>query len=167
MKRFGIYLATIAFICFMVLSAQSQNIRPGHSPAPILFVGSTPCDPFIKSLLRIQDDAKCEFLKWELTLYKSQINSDSFKLSVVYGESQPNTNGFINGGKKVEITGKYTIGHGIYGNPHIKVYHLNGASFRSSVLLAEMDQNILHFMDNEKKFIVGNGGWGYVLNRIN
>ncbi len=167
MKRFGIHSATLALFCFIVVSTRSQTISPNNFPAPIMFVGSTPCDPFIKSLLRIQTDAKCEFIKWELQLDKNQINSGTYKLSFVYGESQPNTNGFINGGKKVEITGKYTIGYGIYGNPHSKVYHLDGARFRSSVLLAEMDQNILHFMDNEKKFIIGNGGWGYVLNRIN
>lgn len=166
MERFSIYLVNLSLLCFMVLSTRSQTIPADNFPAPILFVGSTPCDPFIKSLLRIQADAKCEFIKWELQLDKNQIDSGTYKLSFVYGESQPNTNGFINGGKKIDVTGKYIIGYGIDGNPHAKVYHLNGERFQSPVLLAEMDQNILHFIGNEKKFIVGNGGWGYVLNRI-
>jgi hypothetical protein len=37
-------------------------------------------------------------------------------LSALYGESQPNTNGFKGGGKKIDISGKYTINYGTRAN---------------------------------------------------
>jgi hypothetical protein len=101
-----------------------------------------------------------------LNLYKKQNESGTFQLSARYGESQPNTNGFKNGGKKIEVTGKYTLSDDLNSNPGVKVYQLDAEKLSLPVLLAEMDSNILHFLDKEKKFITGNGGWGYVLNKL-
>ena len=76
------------------------------------------------------------------------------------------TNGFIGGGKKIVVNGKYAINYGAGTNPNAKVYYLNEDKLQSPILLIEMDSNILHFADANKDFIIGNGGWGYVLNRI-
>jgi len=154
--------------CLIIVNACAQTVSPDKLPATDFFVGSTPCDAFIKSILKIQADVTCEFIKWELSLYKNknEDNSGTFELNALYGASQPNTNGFINGGKRIAAKGRYSISYGMRGNSKTKVYHLSEKSFQSSILLAEMDDNILHFIDSEKKFIVGNGGWGYVLNRI-
>jgi hypothetical protein len=69
-------------------------------------------------------------------------------------------------GKKILITGKYFINYGANENPNAKVFYLNGDKLPSSLILIELDSNILHFADANKNFIVGNGGWGYVLNRV-
>ena len=71
----------------------------------------------------------------------------------------------MGGGKKLIINGKYTISNGTPANPHAKVYYLHGNEFKAPLLLIQMDSNIFHFADANKNFIVGNGGWGYVLNR--
>lgn len=165
MKPFGILLNRVWISCFIAINCCSQTNSPEKFPPADVFVGSTPCDDLIKLLLGIEADATCEFIKWELSLYKNQNDSAAFILSALYGESQPNTNGFKNGGKKIDVSGNYTISQGMKGNPHVNVYHLNGKKVQSAFLVAEMDHNILHFIDDEKKFIVGNGGWGYALNR--
>jgi len=164
MKRAMLHLMTLLITCFMVTSSCSQTNSTGNLPATDFFVGSTPCDSLIKSLLKIPADEKCDFIKWDLSLNKT--SSDTFQLTALYGESQPNTNGFIGGGKKILITGKYIINYGANSNPNLKIYYLNGDKLPSSVLLIELDSNILHFADRNKKLIVGNGGWGYVLNRV-
>lgn len=166
MKQFKIHLVTVWLICLAAVNTSSQITSAIKIPEPVVFTGSTPCDPLIKSLLRIQTNTTCEFIKWELTLNKSGSDYDRFHLSALYGASQHNTNGFIGGGEKIEITGKCTVSVGVNSNPQIKVYTLAGKNFDVPFLLAKMDENILHFIDNEKRFIVGNGGWGYVLNRI-
>lgn len=131
-----------------------------------LFVGSTPCDNFIYSTLKIPANDTCEFIKWELSLQKGKNNEGEFRLTALYGESKPNTNGFKGGGKTIEIAGKYSVQKGINENAHLNVYRLDGAKHPTPLFLIEMDSNILHFADNDKKLLVGNGGWGYVLNRV-
>lgn len=116
------------------------------------FSGSTPGDAYIRSLLRIAPDEKCEFMKWELALH-----NNTFDLTVLYGESRPNTNGFKAPVKK-QYSGKITR--------HEDVYELQSESFSTAMRLAEVDQNILHLLNAEKKLVIGNGGFGYVLNRI-
>ena len=150
--------------CFVITSSSSQINSTGSVPSSDTFVGSTPCDSLIKSLLQIPSTEKCEFIKWELSFLKS--NPGTFQLAALYGESRPNTNGFMGGGKKLIINGKYTISYGAGANPYAKVYHLQGDKLRATLLLIQMDSNIFHFADAHKNFIVGNGGWGYVLNRI-
>jgi hypothetical protein len=150
----------------MLTNSYSQRNATGNLSTHELYVGSTPCDPFIKSLLKIPGNKKCEFIKWELSLSKSITSSDTFLLTALFGESQPNTNGFMGGGDRIMVKGKYTTSYGIKNNPKAKVYYLTGDEFLSAVILIQMDNNILHFADANKNLLVGNGGWGYVLNRI-
>jgi hypothetical protein len=160
MKRGRLHVMILLATCFVVTSSCSQKNSTVNLSAPEIFAGSTPCDSLIKSLLEIPSVAKCDFIKWELRFGEN--SSGTFQLTALYGESQPNTNGFIGGGKKIEVHGKYTIGPG----PGAKIYSLHAEGLESSLLLIQMDNNIFHFADARKKFIVGNGGWGYVLNRI-
>jgi hypothetical protein len=163
MKR-ARHLMTLLFTCFVVASSCSQKNSTGNPPSTDIFVGSTPCDSLIKSLLQIPSGTKCEFIKWELSFPES--SPGTFQFTALYGEAQPNTNGFIGGGKKIAVNGKYTTSYGAGTNPGAKVYYLHGNQLQASLLLIQMDSNIFHFADAHKNFIVGNGGWGYVLNRI-
>ncbi len=138
-----------------------SQTNPTTNSSPLLFVGSTPCDSLIKSQLGISPTINCEFIKWELTL---NVSSSTFRLLAIYGESKPNTNGFMGGGQKFEGQGKY-IYQLAKDNPKTKLYYLTGENFKSAIILIEMNEYILHFADTNNNFLVGNGGWGYVLNR--
>lgn len=162
MKHVNPHLMTLLFTCFLITISCLQKKSTGNLTASDIFVGSTPCDSLVKSLLKIPSHTKCDFIKWDLNFRKS--GSNTFNLTALYGESQPNTNGFIGGGTKIVVKG--TINHGDGANPKTKVYSLHAEEFQSSIILIEMDSNILHFANANKNFMVGNAGFGYVLNRI-
>ena len=164
MKRTTLHLLLLLVTCLLVTSSCSQKKSGSNLHSTDDFVGSTPCDSLIKSLLQIPSATTCDFIKWELSLQKN--SPDTFQLTALYGETQNNTNGFKGGGKKIVINGKHVIGNGANANPKAKVYYLQGEKLTTSFLLIEMDGNILHFADADKNFLVGNGGWGYVLNKI-
>ena len=163
LKQIRLLLVAL-FTCWMTISSSSQANSPAH--ANDVFVGSTPCSPLIKSILNIPADTKCDFIKWDVSFPAGKNDSKVFQLTALYGEGQNNTTGFIGGGKKITVTGNYSIEVGLNESQNLKVYRLNGEMLQSALFLIEMDNNIFHFADNNKKFIVGNGAFGYVLNRI-
>jgi len=149
--------------CLAATSCSQKNST--GSGASILFVGSTPCDSLIRSILQIPPGDICEFIKWELTLPAT--DTGSFRVMTLYGESQPNTNGFKGGGKAIHLSGQYKFEKNKNGLSNSWLYTLNCDQLREPLLLMAMDENILHFTDRDKRLLVGNGGWGYVLNKIN
>lgn len=130
--------------------------------ASLVYTGSTPGGAYIKSLLKIAPDAKCEFIKWNLAL---QQNNDSFKVVVHYGESQPNTTGFKNGGVTSGITGSYIIKKAAESQPGKEIIVLQSSQLESNITLLRLDERLLYFTDNKGKLLVGNGGFSYLLNR--
>lgn len=146
--------------CFIMMNACSQT-SANHSSTGF-YVGSTPCDSLIRSILKIPADQTCDFIKWELHLS----HPDNFHLQAVYGASKPNTNGFING-TNITVTGNYTTRPDTTINTSATLYQLHSEKFLSPLLLIELDSSIMHFSDANKNLLVGNGGWGYVLNRSN
>lgn len=138
----------------------SQTVIKANSPSE-LFAGSTPCDSLIRALLKIPLKKTCDFINWELRMNKV---AGTFMMTIHWGESKPNTNWFMQA-NKIEIEGEYTVSS-VRNNLSRKLYRLNSEKFQSAVILIGMDENILHFADSGQNFITGNGGWGYVLNRI-
>lgn len=89
------YFFAVLFLGCFVTTTCSQ-INSSNLPATV-FVGSTPCDPNIKTILQIPAGTVCDFTRWELTLQGDQ-EASAFLLNISYGESQPNTLGFKGGG---------------------------------------------------------------------
>lgn len=163
-----VYIKLALFSLFSIsfaIHSRSQPNVPNTKHLTNLFVGSTPCDSLIRSLLQIAESEPCDFLKWELRLPASKSDSNNFQLTALYGKSKPNTNGFWEGGKKVEIIGNYTTNNGNKNNPRATIYHLHSNQPKVTFSLLEMDINVLHFVDVSNNLIIGNGGWGYVLNK--
>lgn len=154
-------LVIVLLNCLFVLSSCSQSSTPSKS-SPDIFVGSTPCDSLIRTFLNIPLKDSCDFIKWELSINK---DSGIFHMKVNWGESKPNTNWFKKA-NKIEVNGTLTVSNEIKDNPNRKLYRLSADKFSTPVLLAEMNENVLHFLDNNQNLIVGNGGWGYVLNKL-
>ncbi|GEO09312.1 hypothetical protein [Segetibacter aerophilus] len=164
MMTIKIFLA-IVLTCILVMKAHPQNTTGTTSAITAgVFVGSTPCDSFIKASLEIPSVETCEFIKWEIRLLDNP--SGHFQLSALYGESQPNTNGFKGGGKKIEISGTYKIVGETKPNEKHRLYHFSGNHLKPELLLIQMDNNVLHFADNNHDFITGNAGFSYAVNRI-
>lgn len=160
------WFISVLLTCCIGPYAYAQSGSGVDLPDMDMFVGSTPCDSVIRSVLKIQPDVKCDFIKWDLSLNKTKADTGAFQCIAWYGESKPNTNGFIGGGEKILVAGKYSMDHRVNENRYLNLYQLDGYNLRSSLFLIKMDSNILHFADSNKNLIIGNGGFGYVLNRI-
>lgn len=115
------------------------------------YTGSTPADPVVRSFLGIALQDSVDFIRWQLVLHK-----DSYHLNCNYGIGQPNTNGFINGGKRIEISGIL--------KKEKNDYLLNNGD--KTLKLVEINTDLLHLLDQYNHLLTGNGGWSYTLNNM-
>ena len=115
------------------------------------YTGSTPADTVIRSFLGIPLSDSVDFIRWKLVLRNNQ-----YQLQCNYGIGKPNTNGFINGGKKIELIGEVEKGKNYY-------QFQNGDK---TLKFAELNADLLHLMNTDNSLLVGNGGWSYTLNNI-
>lgn len=116
-----------------------------------VYTGSTPAAPVVRSFLGIPLTDSIDFIRWKITFINSQ-----YILQCNYGIGKPNTNGFINGGKKIKLIGAFK-----------KESSLIQLQYDNRMLsLAELNNNLLHILDSENKLLVGNSGWSYTLNNL-
>ncbi len=116
-----------------------------------VFIGSTPADPVVRTFLGISLTDSIDFIRWKLFLGEKE-----YRLECNYGISKANTNGFIDGGKKISLTGAWT-----------KTSNFYRFQNKSEVLnAAELNRDLLQLMDNQENLLVGNGGWSYTLNNV-
>jgi hypothetical protein len=114
-----------------------------------MYTGSTPGGPAVKAFLDIPLTDSVDFIRWKLFILE-----DSYRLQCHYGISKPNTNGFMHGGKKIEFTG-------VLKKEKIYFELRNG---NRSLKLARINEGLLHLLNADNEFLVGNGGWSYTLN---
>ena len=132
-------------------STDADSCLGRRAPTEKVFVGSTPANSVVRIFLGISLTDSIDFIRWKLVLRDGQ-----YQLECNYGIGKPNTNGFINGGKRVEWKGSFSKQENIYqfnySNRKLKLFELN--------------PNLLHFINNDRHLLVGNGGWSYTLNSI-
>jgi hypothetical protein len=143
-------------------------IRAGrYSPEPVTFTGSTPCNGLTMQILAIPSETNCEFVKWKLMLSRDPRNQKPtfFKLNVTYGISKPSTQGFIDGGKFSVIEGNWGLSKNKGKSPGDSIVGLHAHSPDRQISLLELDENLLHLLDNDGKLMIGDASFGYTLNR--
>ncbi len=115
------------------------------------YAASTPAARIVRAFLGISQTDSIDFIRWKLTLIDSK-----YSLECNYGIGKPNTNGFYDGGKKVEFKGIVKREKNIYvlqnGNQILK--------------LAELNPNLLHILNVDNRLLIGGGGWSYAINNI-
>lgn len=115
------------------------------------YTGSTPASGIIRSFLGISPSDSVDFIRWKLTF-----NDLRYELHCQYGIGKPNTNGFINGGKKIDLSG------GVYRDNN---YY--GLKNDDKILrFIELNEDLLHLLNWDNSLLAGNGGWSYTLNNI-
>src|SRR6185503_4634537 len=97
------------------------------------FTASTPAAPVVRSFLDIPLTDSIDFIRWRLTLTDSQ-----YSLACDYGIGKPNTNGFVNGGKKIALTGTFKK----VKNEYQLIRNTQTLS------LLEINPNLLHILDS-------------------
>jgi hypothetical protein len=152
---------SVLIACTFIISSYS-GIK--DSTPSIIFVGSTPGDELIKSLLTIPKNQKVDFIRWNLILDDSKDDQNSFTLTIAFGESQPNTLGF-----KVEekrgFEGTYSIAQSKNGILRGVIYHLNSSALPAEIIMVKLNENIFQLLTPQLQLMIGNGGWSYTLNR--
>ena len=66
----------------------------------------------------------------------------------------------------MSITGKRWTTYIIRNSTKYKILHLAGDKNAPELLFIQLDNNILHLIDSNMKFIKGDPGFAFVLNRI-
>ena len=118
-----------------------------------VFEGRTPYQGIAREL-KIQRHAGGNKAKWRVTLYQDPTTK------------QPTT-------YKVEGTlfrpgareGKWAIGRGTAADPKAVVFELAASETQASILLLQGDDDVLFFLDRERKPLVGHADFSYTLNR--
>lgn len=143
MRRKGIYGL---FLCFIFsVNSYTQSI----------FTGSTPADAPVRTFLKIDEQIAIDFIRWQLNLEPS----GKYLININYGEGQPNTMGFKNGGKFVELSGEYKTTSG----NDLKITTLTGSG--AGLAFVHLNDNLLHMLSSANKLMRGNGGWSYTLSK--
>jgi len=113
-----------------------------------VYIGSTPANEVVKSFLGIPLSDSVEFIRWKITMQENK-----YTLKCNYGIGKPNTNGFMQGGKWIELSGSLKKEKNYLflqtGNKNLGLVELNGS--------------LLHLLNEEKNMLVGTGGWSYTL----
>jgi hypothetical protein len=115
------------------------------------YTGSTPADAVIRSFLGIPLTDSVDFIRWKL-----MVGDKDYQLQCNYGIGKNNTNGFINGGRKIELKGSL--------KKDKNYYQLQNGD--KTLNVAELNNNLLHLLNDDKTLLIGNGGWSYTLNNM-
>ena len=159
-----VFKASLLF--FIVINSCSQKNSPGTSSVLGIFVASTPCSQGTRPLPGIPVDADCELIKWNLTLYQDETKKTptTYKLHCSYGLPKQGTTGFIGGGKKAELQGKWMVLKGTASNPNAIVYRLNDNKTNKTISFLKLNDHLLHLLDSELRLMIGSAAWSYTLN---
>ncbi|MBD0350881.1 MAG: hypothetical protein ICV65_07000 [Flavisolibacter sp.] len=113
------------------------------------YTGSTPAGTIVRSFLGIAFTDSVDFIRWKLN-----VQDGRYSLKCNYGIGKPNTNGFINDGKWINLEGRLEKKQNKYllqrDNKILK--------------MIEVNSNLLHLLDKHNNLLVGNDGWSYTLN---
>ncbi|GHM98914.1 hypothetical protein WSM22_04040 [Cytophagales bacterium WSM2-2] len=109
----------------------------------------------------IPANVNIDFIRWVLTL---QTGSKNFQVEINYGEGEPNTPGFKNGGLKKSFEGKYTLSEDDKHYGKCQLYHLKSNQLVPELTLLRINENLYHFLTSQNKLMIGTGGWSYTLN---
>jgi NlpE N-terminal domain len=119
-----------------------------------VFDGRTPCRDLARQLNE-NVTSDCIKIKWRLTLYKDSLTNQPTTYELIgfsYRKGNPRK-------------GDWKIIRGTKNDPEAVVYQLNHAG-GVPLFFYRGDENILFFLDQEKKLMIGNKDFSYTLNRI-
>lgn len=149
-SRIGLLAILLAFSC-----------AAGSKETTYELVGSTPGDGPMKEMLGIPSQTNVDFIRWHLSLNPESENKGRFDLNLVFGEAQPNTLGFKQGGESRVLFGTYVLSD----KSSRTILTLASADLPVEIDLVQMSDNLYHFLTPAQELMVGNGGWSYSLNR--
>jgi len=112
-----------------------------------VYVGCTPVESTVRKFFGISLTDSIDFMRWKL-----RIQQETYIINVEYGLCKNGTPGFSNG-KQIALTGKLRT-DGFY-------YYLDYQN--KTLAIQAINSNLLQLLDENKKMLIGNGGYSYGL----
>ena len=133
-----------------------------------VFQANTPCSSQARPLPQIPTNTDCEQMIWHLVLYQDPATGapTTYRLESAYGLPKQGTNELVGGGTPIMMEGNWTITTGTKSDPEATVYELNTNDPQTTVSFLKVSDDLIHILSSEKTLLVGNGAWGYTLNRM-
>jgi hypothetical protein len=131
----------------------------GDATAETKFSGRSPCRE-IAAEVKHQVGADCIKLKWSLVLYRDAktLAPTTYRLrGTLYRNEAAQT-------ERVR-EGKWKITKGTKTDPNATVYQLEAFGSDGPIFLLKADRNILFFLANDGRLLVGDKDFSYTLNR--
>lgn len=148
------WTVTAIFILLFYNPGITQTVKEPQHKLLGVFDGRTPCN-VLATYLNGPARPECIKIKWRLTLFVDSISNEPTRyelIGITYKRENPRV-------------GNWQIHKGTYTDPQATVYQLN-ESGKPPLLFQKGDNNILFFLDKEKRLLVGNRDFSYTLNRI-
>jgi hypothetical protein len=166
----------LAFTLLAMPACANANSPVNMMPSPVppqgseilgVFQGNTPCSAQARPLPQIPADTDCEQMIWRLVLYQDPQTKAprTYQLNSAYGLPKPNTNDLVGGGTPIVMEGVWTITTGTKIDPQATIYQINPDDPQTTAYFLKVNENLLHVLSSDKTLLVGNGAWGYTLNR--
>lgn len=141
-------LFTLFLLFFSICKQQTQKEKLLG-----VFDGRTPCTELATQIGQPYRE-ECIKIKWRLTLYANDATSGGRYTLLGHTYKGSNTR-----------TGTWTVLKGTADDPEAAVIRLSMAGDKYPLYLQKMDDNVLLFLDQQKKLMVGNLDFSYALNR--
>jgi hypothetical protein len=138
-------MKAILLFCSLFLIVSFANSRESS------YTASTPANETVRKFLGIPLTDSVDFIRWKLVL-----NDKQYTLNCSYGISQPNTNGFYDGGKKIELSGRV-----MREKNQLAIWNEN-----KNLKIILLNDDILHLANNDNSLMIGTAGWSYTLNNM-
>ena len=159
----AIRLLTSTFTAAIVALVSSDGaLRATLPPAPEHFVATTPCDAPARRFVGIAADTPCERITWQLALSGTP---SRYTITAAYGMQVSSGPGLVNGGTAARLHGTWSRFTGTRTDPNAVVYRLTDEPSGRSAAFAKIGDNLLHPLNEDGSFAVGNAGWSYTLSR--
>ena len=132
----------------------AQAIKGNQHKLLGVYDGRTPCN-VLAAYLDETARQECIKIKWRITLFVDSITNQPATyemLGFTYKKGNPRV-------------GNWQIQKGTFADPEAIVYELKEEG-RPALLFQKGDNNILFFLDKDRKLLVGNRDFSYTLNRI-
>ncbi len=143
------------FILFIFISVhgRGQSEINQHHKLYGVFDGRTPCN-VLSEYLNEPPRPECIKIKWRLTLFVDSISGKPSRYELIgltYKTEKPRV-------------GSWQIHAGTNADASAVVFELTEKE-RPPLLLQKGDENVLFFLDKDRKLLVGNRDFSYTLNR--
>lgn len=141
----------------MARPSQSYTISPVATGPSVfgVFEGRSPCQGIAREL-KLSQDAGCIKAKWRVTLYQ---NPETLAPTTYKVEGTLH--------RQDAREGNWTIIRGTETEPQAIVYCLEPTKTEAGLFLLKGDDNVLFFLDQNRKPLVGHADFSYTLNRRN